>query len=142
MDTRGTPFAVVSEYLYAHFSGDTRATHQLLHFRLVFNFSSKKTIETYTKAVRKLILDLQKLLFVSCFKEHNADILHHSSGVARTVVFFTTHSTPDTGLLHHVPGNRGAATVEEVGAVLIRECNLTLVSRCYPSQSRHLFVEH
>lgn len=35
------------------------------------------------------------------------------------IVFLTTHSTPDTGLLHIVPGDKGAAPVAEVSNVAI-----------------------
>ncbi|KAJ3844032.1 hypothetical protein F5878DRAFT_656238 [Lentinula raphanica] len=67
----------------------------LLKFEIFFDFSTLSTMAAYNTKIAKLIDSLEK------------------HGIKRVIVFITTHSTPDTGLLHFMPNDQGAAPVSE-----------------------------
>ncbi|KAJ3964526.1 hypothetical protein EV361DRAFT_977902 [Lentinula raphanica] len=72
-----------------------------LKFTIAFDFSDDFGIDKYTDEINSLVAALTK------------------DRIKRVIVFITTHSTPDTGLLHFMPNEQGAGTVSEVLAKLV-----------------------
>ncbi|KAJ3726254.1 hypothetical protein C8R42DRAFT_762393 [Lentinula raphanica] len=71
-----------------------------LKFTIAFDLSDNG-FDKYMKEISSLVMMLAK----------------HE--IKRVIVFITTHSTPDTGLLHFMPNEQGAGTVSEVLRTLV-----------------------
>ncbi|KAJ3761636.1 hypothetical protein EV360DRAFT_80065 [Lentinula raphanica] len=73
-----------------------------LKYSISFDLSSKATLGAYIHEIDSLVKALE---------------LH---SIKRVIMFITTHSTPDTGLLHFRPNNQGAESVQQVLKILIQ----------------------
>jgi hypothetical protein len=83
-------------------------------FDLEFDFGSENGLKTYEKNLSNILPSLQRCVFVLPAKIPFFDSLYRFQ---RLIVFLSTHSTPDEGLLWYAGDGSGSATVQDVSTI-------------------------
>jgi hypothetical protein len=83
-------------------------------FDLEFDFGDENGLKAYENNLSNILPSLQGYVFVLPAKMPFFDFLHRFQ---RFIVFLSTHSTPDEGLLWFAGDGSGAATVEDVSTI-------------------------